>query len=275
MQTRNSNIRRSSLENVKEQKKQYPDIAMEVIRISDIVLEICDARFIKESRNKEFEDLVTKSGKKLVYVLNKADLANLEEVASKIELHELQPHFFVSCKTHHGISNLRDAIKIIAKRLESKYKRIHVGVIGYPNMGKSSVINLLIGKPVAKTAAEAGFTKGMQKIRLTRNLIIIDTPGVIPKKETMGEKRNTTKQAQMNVRTWDNIKDPEIVVFSLMKKHPGVFEKFYGIDCNGDIDLLIETLGRRKNFIKKGGVVHVDRTSRLILRDWQEGRIKC
>ena len=262
------------MDTTNDHSEPYPDIAMEVVRISEIVLEICDARFIKESRNKEFEEFVIKSGKKLMYVLNKADLVDMEEVASKIELHDLQPHFFISCKTHYGISNLRDMIKMEVKRLDRKYKRAHIGVIGYPNMGKSSVINLLVGRPVAKIAAEAGFTKGLQKIRLAKDILIIDTPGVIPEKETGQEKRNLVKHTQMNVRMWDKVKDPDTVVFNLMKKYPDVFERFYGIDCIGDLEILIETLGKKMHFIKKGGLIDIDRTARLILRDWQDGRIK-
>ncbi|MFH1248757.1 MAG: GTPase [archaeon] len=275
MQPKNASYatRRSSLEIVKDYKKKYPDIAIDVIRISDIVLEICDARFIKESRNKKFEDLVIKSGKKLMYVLNKADLVDMEEVARKLELHELQPYFFISCKTHYGISNLRDMIKIEVKRADMKYKRAHVGVIGYPNIGKSSVINLLAGKPVAKTAAEAGFTKGMQKIRLAKDIIIIDTPGVIPQEEMGKESRNTAKHAKINVKTWDTMKSPDIAVFDIFKKHPGLIERFYEIDSLGDFEVLIEKLGRKNNFLKKGDVIDVDRTTRLILRDWQSGNI--
>jgi len=267
--------RKRQMDTTNDHSEPYPDIAREVVRISEIVLEVCDARFIEESRNKEFEEFVIKSGKKLMYVLNKADLVDMEEVASKIELHDLRPHFFISCKTHYGISNLRDMIKMEVKRLDSKYKRAHIGVIGYPNMGKSSVINLLVGRPVAKTAAEAGFTKGIQKIRLAKDILIIDTPGVIPEKETGKEKRNLVKHTQMNVRTWDKVKDPDTVVFNLMKKYPGVFERFYGTDCAGDLEILIETLGKKMHFIKRGGVVDIDRTARLILRDWQDGRIKA
>jgi len=275
MNLRHSSYRmKRQMDTTNDHSVPYPDIAMQVVRISEIVLEICDARFIKESRNKEFEEFVIKSGKKLMYVLNKADLVDMEEVASKIELQDLQPHFFISCKTHYGISNLRDMIKMEVKRLDRKYKRAHIGVIGYPNMGKSSVINLLVGKPVAKTAAEAGFTKGMQKIRLAKDILIIDTPGVIPEKETGKEKRNLAKHTQMNVRMWDKVKDPDTIVFGLMKKYPGVFERFYGIDCIGDLEILIETLGKKMHFIKKGGVIDIDRTARLILRDWQDGRIK-
>src|SRR3989338_7404666 len=129
---------------------------------------------------------------------------------------------------------------------------------------------MLVGRPVARTAAEAGFTRGMQKIRLAKGVLLLDTPGVIPEKETGSEKRNLEKHTQIGVRTWDKVKDPNITVFGLIKKYPGEFEEFYGIDSAGDMEMLIEKLGRKMNFISKGNLVDVDKTARKILRDWQE-----
>jgi len=91
----------------------------------------------------------------------------------------LSPKVFVSCKSRTGISELRDKIKQEAKKIE-KEGRVYVGVVGYPNTGKSSLINLLIGKMSAKTGADAGFTKGIQKLRLSEGICLLDSPGVIP-----------------------------------------------------------------------------------------------
>ncbi|MFH0831687.1 MAG: GTPase [archaeon] len=267
-----SSRRTGRIEGTNKHRKSYPSVAREVIRISDIVLEILDARFIEETRNSEFEALAEKSGKKIVYVLNKADLVDINEIKRKIELQNMQPYVFVSCKTREGISDLRDKIKIEVKKLSMKYKRAHVGVIGYPNTGKSSVINMLVGRPVARTAAEAGFTRGVQKLRLATGILILDTPGVIPEKETGTDKRNVEKHSQIGVKTWDKVKEPEMIVFGLMKKYPEI-EKYYGIECAGDVEVLIENLGRKLNFLRKGGIVDNDKTARRILRDWQEGKI--
>ena len=273
-----SSRRTGRIEGTNKHRKSYPLVAREVIRISDIVLEILDARFIEETRNEELENLIIKSGKKIIYVLNKSDLIDVNEAKSKIELQRIQPYIFISCKNRHGISGLRDRIKIEVKRTDRKtdknYERAQVGVIGYPNTGKSSVINMLVGKPVARTAAEAGFTRGMQKIRLAKGLLLLDTPGVIPEKETAPENRHLIKHTQISVRTWDKVKDPNIIAFWLIKKYPGAFEKFYGIYFEGDMEMLIENLGRKMNFISKGNLVDVDKTARKILRDWQEGNIK-
>ena len=251
-------------------KKKFPDIVREVISKSDIVLEILDARFIKETRNVELENLIKNKGKKLIYVLNKADLVEDKFIKDQINEQKLLPYVIISCRRRRGSQILRNRIKIEAKKIDFPEKRI--GIIGYPNVGKSSVINLLTGRPSAKTAFEAGFTRGMLKIKLAENIFVIDTPGVFPGKEIKDE--TFAQHVKIGSRNYDKIHDPEFVVSSIMKEYPGVFEKFYNIKVKNDSDLLIEKLGRKKAFLVKGNEVDIDRTSRLILKDWQAGKMQ-
>jgi len=251
-------------------KKEFPEIVKEVISSSDIILEILDARFIKETRNIELENLIKQKGKKLIYVLNKADLILEEQIKKQIEEQKLFPYVIVSCRKRRGSQILRNRIKIEASR--SNFPEARVGIIGYPNVGKSSVINLLTGRPAAKTAFEAGFTRGMQRIKLAEKIFVIDTPGVFPGKEIRDE--TFAKHVKIGSRNYDKIHDPEFVVASIMSEYPGIFEKFYKIKSKNDADLLIEKLGRKKAFLIKGNEVDIDRTARLILKDWQEGKMQ-
>ncbi len=255
-------------------KIPVPALVREVIRISDIVLEVLDARFINETRNKELERMVLDLGKKIVFVLNKADLVNVQELKQSGKLEELMPYVFISAKTRIGVKELRTRIKIEAKRMKQE-KTTHIGIIGYPNTGKSSIINVLAGGGHARTAAEAGFTKGMQKIRLAKGILLLDTPGVMPEKEAPAHQTPHAKKLSLiGVKTFDKVKNPELVVFQIMKAYPGVLEKFYGIEAEGDSEKLIEELGRKYKFLAKGGKIDSDRAARMILRDWQFGKIK-
>lgn len=257
-----------------QHRKEFPKLALEVIRISDLILEILDARFPEETRNPELEKLIKEQGKKLLYVLNKSDLIDITEAKKKIEVSDMKPYVFISCLDRRGSRDLRERIKIELKGIK-EFEKKHVGIIGYPNTGKSSVINILVGKASAKTAAEAGFTKGIQKLRLSAGILLLDTPGVIPEKEDSNiSKKDLTKHAQIGVRTYDKVKEPDMIVHELMKKFPGIFEKFYKIETIGDSELLIETIGRTKGILRKGNQVDIDRTARRILKDWQEGKIK-
>ena len=263
------------IENIRKQKKKFPSIAREVVDASDIVLEILDARFINETRNKEIEEYAKKKRKRIIFVLNKADLT---DKINKELLSELYPYVFVSAKTRKGSKDLRNRIKIEAKKIEkpkSDLGKVSIGIVGYPNTGKSSLINMLIGRHSARTAPEAGFTKGLQKLNLSPEIQLIDSPGIIPEKEysnILTEK--ISKHAKVGGRSYNQIKDPEMVMVSIIKEYPGVLEKHYNIQANGNSDILFEEIGKRHGFLKKGGLVDENRTARFILREWQEGKIK-
>ncbi|MCX6741961.1 MAG: 50S ribosome-binding GTPase [Candidatus Pacearchaeota archaeon] len=293
-----SSRRTGRIEGRNNHKKSFPDIVKEVIKNADILLEVLDARFIEDTRNLEVEAMISSQDKKLVYVLNKADLIETNQAREYMEENRLYPYVFVSCKERQGGKQLRERIKIeaakVRKSKEEKIKKLReekakddkepnildaipqIGVVGYPNTGKSSIINLLIGKASARTAPTAGCTRGIQKIKLTEDIFIIDTPGALPSKENVIEKTDMTKQVKIGARDFDRVKNPENIVADLMVKYPHVIEKYYHLDIEtkGDPELLIEGLGRKKSFLKKGNQVDLDRTCRLILRNWQEGKIK-
>jgi hypothetical protein len=261
------------IEGRNDHKQAFPKIVNDVIRLSDIVLEVVDIRYIDQTRNLELEKMVKDEKKLLIYVLNKADLINITDFIKNNE-NVLEPHVIFSCKEKTGKGKIIQALKIAAKRLKLK-RNIYVGIIGYPNTGKSSVINLLTGKSSAKTSSEAGFTKGIQKIRLNRDIYILDTPGIIPNREkSIFNPALLKKNTEIGAVQYSQVKDPDFVIFKLMQDHLDLFEKYYKIDAKGDSELLIEEYGRRNNLLRKGNKVDIDRSSRFILKDWQEGKIK-
>jgi len=154
-------------------------------------------------------------------------------------------------------------------------KRAHVGIIGYPNTGKSTLINVLAGGGAANAAPESGFTKGIQKIRFSKDILILDSPGLIPEKENLFvNSTDIKKHAKIGAKGFDKTKEPEFVVGEIMKEFPDKIEKFYQVVSDGDPELLIETLGRRWSYLLKGNTIDTDRTARRILKDWQCGNIK-
>ena len=273
--SRMTRLARNSTKN--DHRKSFPTLAKEVIRISDIVLEVLDAKFIENTRNINMENLVKEQGKILIYVLNKSDLADLNAVKEKIEKENLKPYVIYSCKQPIGRNRLRTIIRIIVKKQKfaEKHAKAHVGVIGYPNTGKSSLINTIAGRGRAKASSEFGFTKGIKKIRFNKDIMILDTPGVFGEKENVEYSSNDLKkQAEIGVRTASSVKNPEYIVFLLVKENPAIFDLYYNIKANGDSEILIESVGRSKGFIRKGNEVDVDKTARYILNDWQKGKIR-
>jgi len=258
--------------NIRKQKQKFPIVVQKVLNKSDIILQILDARFIKDTRNLELETNLKELDKIVINVMNKSDLI------TKNQIKDLpKEYILVSCKERRGVGKLRDQIKRYASKIKKpldKQGKITVGIIGYPNTGKSSLINLLIGKKSAKTGAEAGFTKGLQKLKLTTKIMLLDSPGVIPKKEyTSIENTKLAKHAQVGARTYSQVKDPETIIFEMMKAFPNTIQKHYKIKTQSS-EHLLEKLGRQKNLLKKGNQVNFDKTARLILKDWQDGKIK-
>lgn len=261
-----------------QHRQAFPKIVRELINTSDIILEVLDARFLQDTRNAELESFIKEKERKIIYVINKTDLVDIKKLKKEIESLNLRPYALVSC-TEKRSGILREIIMIEAKKIDpstrikqkfSNNDTVNIGIIGYPNTGKSSIINLLVRKNVARVASESGFTKGIQKLKLSENLYLFDTPGVIPDSQV---KRNS-KLVKIGVKTFDKINQPEMYIADLMKQFPRLLENYYNIKADGNSEILIEELGRKKNWIRKGNQVDADKTARFILKDWQLGRIK-
>ena len=243
--------------------------ASEVIKVSDIILEILDARFIEESRIAEKEEEIKKQKKILIHVLNKADLLPPKQV---LQTRGLSNPILISTKTKQGISKLRDEIMILARRFYGQ-NQIYVGVIGYPNSGKSSLLNLLARRGAAPVSSQPGFTKGIRKIRLAKGIILLDTPGIVPINENLFSE-NQVKHGLLGVQIPENVRNPDMIVSELMKLYPEKLEKHYKISADGDVEVLLDELGKKLRMMKKGNEVDSERVARKILKDWQTGKMR-
>ena len=288
VQYKYSSHRTRRIKKIRKQREKYPELAQKIIETSDIILQVLDSRFLSETRNEELENLIKKKKKTLINVLNKSDLINIDKV-KKSELKKLEPYIFVSAFKRLGGQRLRTLIRREALKIENLEKKkmkgqkikeieeekITVGVLGYPNIGKSSLINLLIGKSSAGVGSDAGYTRGVQKLKLSEDIVLIDSPGVIPKKQySHQESDKIAHHTVFGGRSYSQVKNAELVVSEIMKKFPGTLERYYKIKANGNPELLIEKIGEQKNIFKKKGEVDEDKTSRMILKDWQEGKIR-
>jgi len=244
-----------------------------VIHESDILLEVIDARMPNRTRNKKVENEIRRKRKFLILVINKSDLITRKMRMDFLRNFESREVIFVSCKDRIGITSLKKMILNLARKIRYR-DYIRVGVVGYPNTGKSSVINVLVGfKSVARTSPVAGFTKGIQWIRGKGNIMFLDTPGVIP----FGE-NDETEQALMSAIDPNKLVNSDIAamrIIQLFLDHDKkILEKFYDVKIETDdpFEILLQ-IGKRRNLLKKGGKIDEIRTALTVVRDWQRGNL--
>ncbi|HJH32235.1 MAG TPA: GTPase RsgA [Methanosarcinaceae archaeon] len=249
----------------------YKKISRDVIKKADILLEVVDARFPDETRNMEVERDIVRAKKPFIIVLNKCDLVSKQPLErTKSRLSKIAPTVFVSSKNKSGTTILRHKILETANK---KGGEILVGSLGYPNTGKSSVINAVTGRHRAGTSSISGHTKGVQHINAGSRIKFIDTPGVIP----FGE-NDECIQGLLAVRDSTHLQDPIGVAMTIIGKicaeNKTVLESSYNITIEEqDSYGVLELIGKQSNFLKKKAEVDETRAAVKIINDWQNGRL--
>lgn len=255
------------------QSKRIWNQLHKVVDASDVLLQVLDARDPLGTRSKYIEEFLRKEKphKHLFFILNKVDLVPVwvtQRWVATLSAEYPTIAFHASLQHPFGKGALINLFRQIGK-LHMDKKQISVGFIGYPNVGKSSVINALRSKKVCNVAPIAGETKVWQYITLMKRIFLIDCPGVVyPSAET-----DTEKVLKGVVRV-ELVTAPEDYVETVLQRvRKDYIKKTYRINEWTSTKDFLEQLAKKSGKLLKGGDPDITVTSRMVLNDWQRGKL--
>jgi len=265
---------------------------IEDLKLIDVVIEILDARIPKSSQNPDIQRII--SGKKRIILLNKSDLANDAYTKKWIEYFKTQGIEAIKTDSNLGQST-KECLKIVEKITEDYMqkarekgrikKNIRIMILGIPNVGKSSFINRIVNKKTAEVGNRPGVTKQKQWVRISNNIELLDTPGVLwPKFED--------ERVALNLSYTGTIKDEVIqkteIAYSLLKDllrtHKNNLIERYKLtdeemsciitDVENDATLLtMDLIARKRGAIISGGEIDYEKIAGIILTDFRTGKL--
>lgn len=245
-----------------------------VIDSSDVLIQVLDARDPMGTRAPRIEKELKKTDRRhkhLVFVLNKCDLVPTWVTRRWVQILSAE---YPTLAFHASITNPfgKGALIHLLRQLSTLMKdrtSISVGFIGYPNTGKSSIINTLRAKKVCNTAPIAGETQVWQYITLFRRIHLIDCPGTVPS----AGNTDTECVLKSTVRI-ENVSAPEQYIDAVLAKvRPEYIQKIYSIATWKDGTDFLTQLARNSGKLLKGGEPDFNNVSRRVLHDFQRGRL--
>lgn len=278
-------------------RRQYFREFKKLVDAADVILEVLDARDPLGCRCVDIEEriLAESASKRIVFVLNKIDLVPADNVVAWLKyLRRFHPTVAFKCSTQQqarkrgqlsvpveqateaqrqsadclGADVLLQLLKNYSRINDTK-KMITVGVIGLPNVGKSSLLNSLKRERAAAVGATPGVTKTTQTIKLDSNITLMDCPGIV------FASGNSDDIALRNCVRIEKIADPISPIGAILRRCPAPqLRAFYGIPMfRGATDFLV-LIAQRRGKLRAGGVPDLESAAKQVLSDWNDGSIK-
>ncbi|MFP3508257.1 ribosome biogenesis GTPase YlqF [Peribacillus simplex] len=248
----------------------------EKLKLIDIIFELVDARIPASSRNPMIDEII--QHKPRVILLNKADMADPVKTNMWLEYYKSQGKTAIAINSQagNGLNQITAASKKLLKdkydRMESrgiKPRAIRAMIVGIPNVGKSTLINRLAKKNIAKTGNTPGVTKAQQWIKVGKELELLDTPGILwPKFED--------QEVGLKLALTGAIKDTilnlhEVSLYGLRfleKEYPDRLKSRYNLDAIPQETLeLFDAVGKFRGCLASGGFIDYDKTAELVVRE--------
>jgi len=242
----------------------------EILPQIDVVIEVCDARLPFSSENPMITQI--RGDKPLIKILSKSDLADAAKTQIWLDYLEAQQNVKAIALTTDNPSTAKTLPSLIRKLVPNKDetgKQINAVIMGIPNVGKSTLLNTLVGKAKAKVGNEPAVTKGQQRIRLEEGLYLYDTPGMLwPKivNENSGYRLAITSAVKDTAFDHD-----DIACFAaeyLLEAYPERLLERYKFDDLPEREIeLLEAIGRVRGCMKSGGHVDFHKASAILINE--------
>ncbi len=253
------------------------------LKLVDAVCEILDARIPWSSRNPDIAAIC--GNKPRLIILNRTDLADPVQTQRWCEYFRAQGLAAVAtdCKSRRGVAAFQPAVRaLLADRLQRYREKGQPGralramVVGIPNVGKSTFINQVSGRKGAKAENRPGVTRGKQWVSVDRELLLLDTPGILwPKFEDP----QVGLMLAFTGAVRDGVLDVEGLACRLLEllwaRYPDSVRARYGIACPPEAPgwELLEAVGRRRGFLVSGGEIDQERAANVLLEEYRSCKI--
>lgn len=247
----------------------------ETIPRVDLVIEVLDARIPFSSENPMLKELRGK--KPCLKILNKADLADPVLTDAWIAYLERTKGVKARATTTEDRNSIRQLAELCTRMVPEKAegKSIITMIAGIPNVGKSTIINILANKKVAKTGNEPAVTKGQQRVNIGNGVSLLDTPGVLwPNVENIN--------SGLRLATIGSIKETAmdyadvgffIAGFMLENYSDRLMERYKLDELPADRTAFIEAIGQKRGCMRRGGIVDIDRASKIFVTEIRGGKL--
>lgn len=254
----------------------------EQLKLIDVIIELLDARVPISSRNPMIDEIV--AHKPRLVLLNKSDLADPNKTEQWKTFFEKKDVMVlpVDSQSGKGVNQISGACKKLAEPLLEKMKArgmkpraIRAMIIGIPNVGKSTLINRLATKKIAKTGDRPGVTKKQQWIKVGKEMELLDTPGILwPKFEDqeVGFRLAATGAIKDEILDFQDV--ALYVVNYLKQYYPDRLKERYKLnEISDDGVVVFEEIGKKRGFLQGGGYVDFDKTAETLLREVRSGKL--
>ncbi len=252
--------------------------AAETMAQTDMVIEVVDARLPEASSNPMIAELRLARQRPCLKILNKADLADPAATQAWLKFYNAQKGVkavALSCKKAADVAKIPALCLALAPHRGTPIKPLRMMIMGIPNVGKSTLMNALLKRRVAKVGDEPAVTKSQQRLVLNDSMTLIDTPGMLwPKIE---HERDGLMLAASHAVGRNAVIDEEVATFlggCLVENYPTLLQARYGCTLDGlDGVGVIEAIAKRRGYRLKGGEADLEKAALTLLQDYRDGSL--